>query len=76
MAKVKNRSLVLTDVGCGETTCARAKGKFCRYMGAYNFGQIPVCLIFRDTRGDYTHLNEDANGWLARCPECLESEMK
>jgi hypothetical protein len=55
---------------CGETTCATEPGKFCRFLGAIHFGQVPVCMLF-----DNRELQEK-EGWTQRCEECLEAEQE
>jgi hypothetical protein len=54
-------------IDCGQTTCAKEPGKFCKYSGSRNFGSTPHCLFFRED------LNIDDNGWTARCEECLNT---
>lgn len=49
----------------GETTCAVEPGKFCMFERTTNFGQRFICDLF-----DRDLFFED--GWLRRCPECLE----
>lgn len=50
---------------CGQTTCAWKKGKFCRWLGAKQFGQQSWCLLY-DVR-----LYDNAHGWVARARECI-----
>lgn len=50
----------------GETTCAYAKGKFCKFLRTGGFGQKFSCGFFQ------VALFDDANGWLERSVECME----
>jgi len=52
------------EIEFGETTCASAPGKFCRFVGAIRYGTLPICKLFA------AELNADQNGWLARCDDC------
>ena len=61
---------VQIEFECGEKTCASEPGEFCRFLGAKKMGLRPVCLLFRDRRGEEQRLFEEG-GWLQRCPECL-----
>jgi hypothetical protein len=51
----------------GETTCASEPGKFCRFLGATNFGTVPVCMLFGNQK-----LDENEEGWVKRCDDCLK----
>ena len=53
-------------LGCGEFTCARKRGEFCRFMRTMHFGTVWVCGIF-DKKPD------EVAGWLMRLPECLRA---
>lgn len=65
-------------IDAGEKNCARERGKWCRFMGSSHLGSNPLCLLFRDERGEHRQLR-DANGgiegWLQRLPECLAAEQ-
>ncbi len=69
------------EINCGEATCTSVPGKFCGFMGARRFGTQPLCLLFpepnpgRRDPGAATLL-ESKEGWLQRCPACLEAEEK
>lgn len=65
--------VVQIEINCGEKTCASQPGEFCKYLGTTRFGTIYVCILFPSEAGAYTVL-EDADGWLQRCPACLEAE--
>lgn len=54
----------------GETTCAHAPGKFCRFVETRVFGFEWSCGLFE------RRLYDNGKGWLARCPECLEAEKR
>jgi hypothetical protein len=58
----------------GETTCARAPGEFCRFVGTVGMGQRWVCRLFPATDGAHTNL-EERSGWLQRLPECMAAEV-
>lgn len=61
------------EIECGETTCASEPGKFCKYLARMSFGRIPVCTFFSNEIAGFTRLYEDEpNGWLRRCPQCLK----
>lgn len=66
---------VTFPIDCGDTTCASKPGKFCRFYGSRNFGQVPVCTLFPAERGWFTDLPEK-DGWVQRCPACLEAEKE
>jgi hypothetical protein len=53
----------------GDKTCASQPGAFCQYVGTKRMGAIFGCTLFQVNL-------EDENGWLMRCPECLEREVK
>ena len=59
------------NIECGETTCAKAPGEFCSFMGSMRFGTIPICSLFPSDRDTYTELR-DQDGWVQRCQQCLE----
>ena len=54
-------------------------GKFCRFVGVTRMGTVHICMLFpaespgHKEPGTATLLREDENGWLARCPACLEA---
>ena len=52
----------------GETTCASVPGKFCRFLGAKNFGTVPVCMLFNNNL--HSHNDGPFKGWIARCVDC------
>ena len=58
------------EIECGEKTCAREPGKFCRYFGTLGLGQKPVCRLFPTEKASYTHLDE-VGGWTMRCDDCI-----
>jgi ADP-ribose pyrophosphatase YjhB (NUDIX family) len=58
------------EIECGEKTCAREPGKFCRYFGTVGLGQKPVCRLFPTEKASYTHLDE-VGGWTMRCDDCI-----
>jgi len=70
------------DIECGETTCASEPGKFCKFLGTIHFGCTPVCTLFNPTdhqmcRGEdililSTRAEGERDGWVQRCPECME----
>lgn len=68
----KGKVVIKLEIECGETTCASEPGKFCRFVGAMRFGTIPICLLFPDRESPHTRL-EDKDGWLQRCPQCMEN---
>jgi hypothetical protein len=57
---------IVTEINCGERTCATAPGKFCRFFSSRDWGTQPYCSFFQV---DLFHVD----GWAQRCPECLES---
>ena len=59
MVKVK------VEFECGEKTCAKEPGVFCKFCSISLFG-IGQCTLF-DNRRLF-----DENGWLMRHEECLE----
>lgn len=63
---------VIFEIECGEKTCASKPGAFCHYFGTQNFGQQPVCLLFRGEEGQILKLKEK-DGWVQRCDPCLEA---
>lgn len=68
---------LIVEIDCGDTTCASEPGKFCRFMGTSKFGSIFHCMLFRDLtvwRGPDEVRLEEKDGWLQRCPQCLELE--
>jgi hypothetical protein len=62
-------SKYVIELGCGETTCARAPGKFCRFCVARMDGSAPRCTFFD------VYLYEEKDGWLKRCGSCLEDTV-
>lgn len=65
-------------IDAGEKTCARAPGKWCRFMGSSHLGSNPLCLLFRDAHGEHRQLRDENNGvegWLQRLPECIVAEQ-
>ena len=42
------------QVECGETTCAKEPGKFCRFFGTMRFGTIPICMLFPSDNEAFT----------------------
>ena len=68
--------LLKIPIECGEKTCASEPGKFCLYFGTKKFGQIAVCLLFRDQSVrslDSAQELDDKDGWTQRCYQCLEA---
>jgi hypothetical protein len=63
---------VSVEIQCGESTCAKERGKFCKFFGARDFGTVPVCSLFPSENHTFTDL-EVSNGWVQRCKSCLES---
>lgn len=62
------RSLLI-QIDSGETTCAADTGKFCEHFRMRLDGSRPYCRLFD------RHLKEDKpDGWLQRCPECIQAE--
>lgn len=57
----------------GDKTCASAPGEFCQYMSTIKFGTLYVCSLFPDKDKMYTVLAQE-DGWLKRCPACLNAE--
>lgn len=62
---------LVDEIECGKTTCASEPKKFCKYIASQHFGQISVCTRFL-TDYQFTRLYDNGNGWVQRCPECLE----
>lgn len=66
-------------IEAGEKTCASEPGTFCRFVGVTRMGTVHICMLFpaespgHKEPGTATLLREDENGWLARCPACLEA---
>jgi len=60
-------------IDCGDKTCSSDKGKFCRFEYASVTGSFPRCDLF-----DKPLLDKDGGimGWLLRCKECLDAEIK
>ena len=61
--------------GCGEKTCAREPGKFCRFLATTHFGTHYVCRMYGD-REIVNDSNGDGTGWLLRLEECLTEPME
>ena len=59
-------------VESGPTTCAVSLGKFCKYVITSHWGTVFFCSLFFDGRA-FVELR-DVDGWLQRCPACLEAE--
>lgn len=67
-------------IKCGKKTCASEPGVFCRFLGSKGINSW-VCMLFpmldemkasfKEEVGSSTQLKENADGWIARCPECL-----
>jgi hypothetical protein len=72
---------LILNIECGEKTCAKRPGEFCKYLGTRKFGSISVCMLFptkfpqRKQNAATTEL-ESENGWTMRCQECLDAEKK
>lgn len=62
------------EICCGEKTCAREPGRFCRFLGASHFGTRPECLLF-PSEASHTPLKEK-DGWVQRCEACLETQTR
>lgn len=56
----------------GETTCAVTPGVFCRFLRAKRFGTDYVCGLY-DDEPLWGHDSGEYQGWLARCPQCLNA---
>jgi hypothetical protein len=57
------------ETECGEKTCASEPGKFCYFVRVKNFGTSYLCLY-------YDEKLYDNDGWLIRCPKCLNEQRK
>lgn len=67
------RKIVL-EIECGELTCAKEKGEFCRFAGATHLGTVPACMLFPDFKANISHTElETVDGWTQRCDACLEA---
>ena len=62
------RHLRLTIV-CGDKTCASEPGVFCHNFTSSHFGTRCHCGAFGGA-----DLQEGADGWIQRLPECLAAE--
>jgi hypothetical protein len=60
-------------IEAGETTCEHEKGKSCVHVGIKQLGLEFVCMLFSDS-GE-RKLLRNANGSLARLPECMQAEV-
>ena len=58
-------------ISCGEKTCARKPGKFCKYLGTSGMAQTTICRLFPTKEFSFTILKEK-RGWTQRCKECLK----
>ena len=65
---------LVIDINCGERTCYAAPGDPCQFLRTRKYGQVYYCAIWQDvdSRGRPEAL-EERDGWLLRCPECLEA---
>jgi len=54
----------------GDTTCATVPGEFCSWSRRTHYGTRFMCGLFDQP------LSDDANGWLARLPQCLAAEAQ
>ena len=61
---------ISVEFECGETTCAKEPGEFCRFFGTTHFGQVAVCTLFN------CESLSMVEGWTRRCKQCLELEEK
>lgn len=52
-------------VKCGDLTCASKSGDVCDHRTSRGMRNVPYCWLFD------CELFCDANGWVARCAECL-----
>lgn len=69
----------MLEFECGEKTCASKESTFCRFIGSTHFGQIPICQLFRDHKGNYIILETTephGAGWALRCKQCLEKTVR
>jgi len=73
--KITTYSTKIT-IECGETTCASEPGKFCKFLGTKSYGTKSVCMFFRDEGDDEIILYDSPDGWVRRCPQCLETFKK
>ena len=67
---------VSIEYECGETTCAIEPGKFCKFVRVSHFGTYFSCALFLGPDRANRHLEDNENGWLARCEECLKQGDK
>jgi hypothetical protein len=58
-------------IECGEDTCSRAKGHFCKFQEWRVDGTKPRCTLFEKPLFDEAG---GINGWLLRCKQCKEAE--
>jgi len=75
-----NRKLTVL-IEAGDTTCASEPGKFCKFVGSKRFGSVYVCMLFPESNPGHKDSGTDTilkekDGWLQRCPACLEAEGK
>jgi hypothetical protein len=56
------------EIRSGYTTCAESPGVFCDWMTFQRFHESSCRLFHRRL--------DDVDGWVARCPECLEAEKQ
>ena len=65
---------VSLDFEVGNITCATSPGKFCRFLRVSHLGTRHSCALFLDkVERTSTPLRENDQGWLERCPDCLEA---
>jgi hypothetical protein len=64
------------EIDCGDQTCAKEPGKFCRFFGQVKFGTIPVCMLFPSVDNSHTILEQGPDGWTLRCTECLAKQTQ
>lgn len=67
------QKVIKIEIECGERTCASEPGVWCKMIGTKIYGSRWVCTLFQDKDGrTFTEL-EDKDGWIQRCPACLEA---
>lgn len=65
------KRIVHIEINSDVTRCASAPGEFCPWVRVRRFGQEFVCGLF-----DGAQLQDGADGWLQRLPECVEAERR
>ena len=69
------KRILKLEINCGEKTCYSEPGKPCQLLMTRKFGTIYFCKIWYDIneRARPLPLEENAEGWLLRRPECIEA---